>query len=466
MKTSSGIELLVRLERGATEPLHTQLERQLREAARSGRLQPGAALPSSRALAAELGVARGVVSDAYAQLVAEGYLVARQGAPTRVAQAAPAPAARRPVEPERPPRFDFRPGTPDVGLFPREAWSTAVRKSLAAAPDERLRYPDVRGTVELRQALTGYLGRVRGVVADSGACCVVSGVAQGLTLAGRALAARGVRRIAMEDPGTAPIRAQLAAAGLEPVPVPVDAEGIDVGALGDAGAVLVTPAHQFPTGVVLSAARRAALLEWAAATDGFVLEDDYDAEYRYDRAPVGALQGLGAERVVYLGSVSKTLSPALRTGWLIAPPALEERILFEKANDDKGTPVLEQLALAWLLERGEVDRHVRRSRLAYRRRRDALVAALAEHLPEARPDGVAAGLHVVVHLPEGVDDRAVVAAARERGVAAVSLSEHRVAPRGPALILGYGQIAEAAIDAGVRELAHAVQLSEPSRSQT
>ncbi len=460
MKATSGIELLVRLERGSAVPLHLQLERQLRDAARTGRLRPGVSLPSTRALAGELGVARGVVSDAYSQLAAEGYLLSRRGAATRVAErAAAAPAAAPPAAPPRAPRFDFRPGTPDVSMFPRQAWAAALRQALREVPDERLRYPDTQGAVELRRALATYLGRVRGIVADPDAFVITSGVAQGLALTWRTLRSRGQHRVGLEDPGTAPIRAQLVASGLEPLAVPVDGDGIDAGALeaSDAHAALVTPAHQFPTGVVLAPSRRAELIDWAVARDAYVIEDDYDAEYRYDRPPVGAMQGLDPDRVIYVGSVSKTLAPALRIGWLVAPPALFEPILFEKSNDDKGTPLLEQLALAILLERGEVDRHVRRTRLAYRRRRDVLVEALARHLPEARPDGVAAGLHVLLWLPEHLDDRAVVAAAARRGVAAASLSEHCVVPGDPALILGYSQVAEGAIEAGVRELAAAIR---------
>jgi GntR family transcriptional regulator/MocR family aminotransferase len=468
MKASSGIELLVRLERGSTVPLHLQLERQLREAARTGRLRPGAPLPSTRALAGELGVARGVVLDAYTQLTAEGYLISRQGAATQVAErAACAQPPARPAGQPHAPRFDLRPGTPDVSLFPRQAWATALRQALKDAPDDRLRYPDPHGAIELRRALTAYLGRVRGILADPDAFVITSGLAQGLALACRALRSRGARRIAIEDPGPGPIRAQIAAIGLEPAPIPVDRDGIVVSAMrGDVAAALATPAHQFPTGVVLSPARRAALLEWAAAHDTFVLEDDYDAEYRYDRPPVGAVQGLDPERVVYLGSVSKTLAPALRTGWLVAPPALADRIVFEKANDDKGTPVLEQLALAILLERGELDRHVRRSRQIYRRRRDVLVDALARHLPDARPDAVAAGLHILLQLPGDLDDRAVVEAARRRDIAVAGLSEHCVMPHAPALILGYGQIADGAIELAVRELARAVGEIRLSRSPT
>jgi GntR family transcriptional regulator / MocR family aminotransferase len=225
--------------------------------------------------------------------------------------------------------------------------------------------------------------------------------------------------------------------------------------------VLTTPAHQFPTGVVLAPARRAALLRWATARDAFVLEDDYDAEYRYDRQPVGALQGVEPQRVVYLSSISKTLAPALRIGWLVAPPALAEATRREKAGDDRGTPLLEQLGLAVLLERGELDRHVRRSRLVYRRRRDVLIAALARHLPDTRPHGAAAGLHLLVDLPEDVDERAAVEAAGARGVGLEGLAQHCSHPRAPGVIIGYGRIAEPTIERGVRQLADAVRSVAP-----
>ena len=455
MKASSEIDLMVSLDRDAAVGLRAQLEHQLRESVRSGTLRHGAALPSTRALARELGVARGVVMEAYAQLAAEGYLVSSQGAPTRVAARAATPAtAPAPGEPAAP-RFDFRPGAPDVALFPRTAWATALRQALRDAPDARFSYSDPRGTPELRTALATYLGRVRGVAADPATIMVTSGLTQGLMLTCRALAGRGVRRVGVEEPGSADLRGPIAAAGLEWVPIAVDGDGLDVDALdrADVGAVLVTPAHQYPTGVVLAPERRAALLAWAADRDAFVLEDDYDAEYRYDRQPVGALQGLDPPRVAYMSSISKTVAPALRVGWLVAPPELAEAIERQKLADDRGTPVLTQLGLAVLLDRGELDRHIRSSRLVYRRRRDALVDALARHLPEVGPRGAAAGLHLLVDLPPGVDERALVAAARQRGVGLDSLEPHTARPHPPAVILGYGRLAEPAIEPGVRALA-------------
>jgi GntR family transcriptional regulator/MocR family aminotransferase len=451
-------ELLLTLNR-AGAPLRAQLEDQLRDAVRTGRLAPGSPLPSTRALARELGVSRGVVVEAYAQLAAEGYLVARQGAPTRVSDAAsPAPGAARAAEDARPPRFDFRPGGPDVALFPRSAWLASVRRALRTAPDVRFDYGDPRGAPELREALARYLGRVRGVVADPELVVVTSGMAQGMSLVARALAADGAggRRIALEDPSSGPARQQLASNGLETVGVPVDGEGLVVAALqGErpVDAVMVTPAHQFPLGVVLAPERRAALLDWADRTGAIVLEDDYDAEYRYDRQPVGAVQGLAPELVAYAGSVSKTLAPGLRLGWLVVPERLLDGVTAAKATDDLGTPVVEQLALADFLERGELDRHLRRTRPVYRARRDALVAAVTRELPRWQPAGVAAGVHLVAHLPPGTDEHAVVESARARGVGLSGLAEHRIAPGPPALLLGYGRIAEPAIGPAVRALA-------------
>ena len=454
----SQIDLLVLLDRSRPS-LRAQIEEQLRDAVRTGRLAPGTPLPSTRGLAAELSVSRGVVVEAYSQLVAEGYLVAYQGGPTRVAQAAGPPAgpATAAVAAERAPRWDFRPGAPDVSLFPRSAWLASLRRALRDAPDARLDYGDPRGAPELRTALARYLGRVRGVACVPERVIVTSGMAQGMALFGRVMAARGAAAIAVEDPSSTPGRRQLASTGLEPVPVPVDGDGLRVDRLATLGPggprlVLVTPAHQFPLGVVLSPARRAALMDWATSAEGLVLEDDYDAEYRYDRQPVGALQGLSPERVTYAGSVSKTLAPGLRLGWLVAPEGPAEELVSAKERDDLGTPVVEQLALADFLERGELDRHLRRTRSIYRARRDALVAALARHLPDCRPTGVAAGLHLVVSLPAGSDEAGLLTEARGQGVGLSGLSEHTVVPAPPALLLGYGRIGEAAIEAGVRTL--------------
>jgi GntR family transcriptional regulator/MocR family aminotransferase len=456
---SGSLDLLLGLDRDGGG-LRAQLEDQLRDAVRAGRLGPGTALPSSRALARELGVSRGVVVEAYAQLAAEGYLVARQGAPTRVSEAAsPGPGATPAAAGERPPRYDFRTGRPDVSLFPRNVWLASLRRALRDAPDARLDYGDPRGAPELRGALTRYLGRVRGVACDPERVIVTSGMAQGMALFARALTAGGARRIAMEDPSSAPGRDQLASNGFEIVPIPVDHDGLQTPLLEgvEVGAVMITPAHQFPLGVVLAPERRAALLDWAAHTGAVVLEDDYDAEYRYDRQPVGAVQGLAPDLVAYAGSTSKTLAPGLRLGWLVVPDHLLDPVTAAKESDDLGTPVVEQLALADFLERGQLDRHLRRTRSVYRARRDALVDALERLLPDCPPAGVAAGLHLVVQLPAGTDEQAVLDSARSRGLGLSGISEHRVEPGPPALLLGYGRLPEPAIEPAVRLLADSLR---------
>jgi GntR family transcriptional regulator / MocR family aminotransferase len=459
-RTSRPLELLLPVRRGSGT-LRAQLERHLREAVRSGRLRPGSALPSSRVLAGQLGISRGVVVEAYDQLAAEGYLVARRGATTRVADAALVGAAPpKPAEPSRPVRYDFRPGVPALDTFPRSAWLASLRKALQEAPHAALGYGDARGQQALRQALAAYLGRVRGVAADPERVLVCSGFAQGTALVCRALGRRGARRVAMEDPCHPGQRAIVAASGLEPVPVPVDDQGIQVDRLATVGAdaVLVTPAHQFPTGMVLAAQRRGALMEWARRNDAVIVEDDYDAEYRYDREPIGAVQGLAPDRVVYAGSASKTLAPALRLGWLVLPAWLTDAVAEQKALDDLASPALEQLAFANLLARGEVDRHLRRNRVRYWARRDTLVAALGVHAPQVRVRGIAAGLHAVAELPPQADEATVVAAARRRSVGVYPMSDYRfggsAAPA--ALVLGYGGLGEPAIKRGVRLLALAI----------
>jgi GntR family transcriptional regulator/MocR family aminotransferase len=459
------LDLLVPLERGngSRVPLHTQLERALRDAIRAGRLRPGAALPSTRALARELGVSRGVVFEAYGQLVAEGYLVARQGAATRVAGgAAPAPAAGRPTRGLRAGPHDLRPGRPDLAAFPRREWLRSWRTALRRAPDPALGYPDPRGAVELRDTLSTYLGRARAVAPDPQRTIVTTGATQGIALLCRVLRDRGHETLAVEDPGFHLHRLTVARAGLTPVGVPVDEDGLDVAALAESGAraVLVTPAHQMPTGVVLSPERRADLLAWAAEVDGLVLEDDYDGEYRFDREPIGALQGVDPERVAYVGSASKALANGLRLGWVVVPEALARAMAWERVAADGGGPLLEQLALADLVERGELDRHLRRTRRLYRRRHAALSAALAEHLPDAVVPGVAAGLHVLATLP-GHDERRVLEEAARLGVTVEGLGTMRAGPAPPdavaGLVLGYAHLTEQALARAVAALGEAVR---------
>ncbi|WP_107451786.1 aminotransferase-like domain-containing protein, partial [Actinacidiphila rubida] len=351
-------ELLLTLDRESGEGLRAQLERQIRDAVRDGRLQDGERLPSSRELARRTGLSRGLVQDCYAQLQAEGYLAARVGAATTVASRAcppPVPAPAPEARPSPPLIADFRSGVPDLASFPLADWLWALREAGRALPTAALDYGAPQGAEELRDVLAGYQRRVRAAAAAPERTVVCSGYAQGLALALDALAARGVRALAFEDPG-APATASAAAAraGMTAVPVPVDDGGIDVRALEatEARAVLVTPAHQWPTGVVMAADRRRALIGWAQRRDGYVVEDDYDAEFRYDREPVGALQGLAPDRVIAVGTVSKSLAPALRLGWLLCPPALLAPVVASKESADRGSPTLDQVALARLFASG------------------------------------------------------------------------------------------------------------------
>jgi GntR family transcriptional regulator/MocR family aminotransferase len=461
--SNSGPELLLELDRSLRRPIRAQLEDGLREAVRSGRLPAHARLPATRALASDLGVSRRLVVDAYAQLLAEGYLVARRGAGTYVAEAAGASGVPAKEPAARSPSFDFFPGYPDLGSFPRMAWLRAMREVLGVAPHLSLGYPDPRGAIELRRALAGHLRRVRGVVVDPQTIVVCSGVAQGLVLLARALDAP---HVAMEDPGMPPHRAILAAHGARLSALPVDAQGACVGELasiearlGGVDAVFVTPAHQSPIGVALAPGRRAELLEWAGASRGLVIEDDYDAEYRYDRAPLAALQGLAPDRVIYMGTVSKTLAPAMRLGWLVLPPRWLDAVLEQKTLADHGCPTLDQLALARLLESGAYDRHLRQARRRHRARRDALVSAVERHLPDAHVTGLAAGLHAIVRLPGPVDGLALMRAAHERSVGVYPLGYAYMQPKliDDGLVLGYASLSEQAIEEGIRRLAQALE---------
>ena len=462
-ETSQPIELLLSVSRDRSRTLGAQVEDQLRGAIRDGALRPGARVPSTRDLARQLGVSRRIVVDAYAQLAAEGYLSLRQGARPRVSRAAT--VASHPVAPAPQPapraRFDFRPSVPDVSRFPRAEWLRSLREALGTITDADLGYGDPCGVEALRFALADYVGRVRGVVADPEHIVVTNGYTQGLGLVCHALAASGAKRIAVEDPSSREDGLIAARAGLEPVAIGIDASGIRVDELERANpdAVVLTPAHQHPTGVVLAGGRRMALLTWLRERDAVAIEDDYDAEYRYDRAAVGALQGLDPDRVIYAGSASKTLAPALRIGWLVVPPSLLEAVRREKILADRGTARIEQQAFADFLRRGELDRHLRRMRARYRSRRDALVEALTEELPEAAVLGVAAGLHVTVQLPDCDSEQAIREEAHRRRIELETMSDYRPDARGrpPALLLGYAQMPEPSIRAGVHELAQAVQ---------
>jgi GntR family transcriptional regulator/MocR family aminotransferase len=450
----------VELDRSGDMPLHEQLERSLRENIRRGHLPAGMRLPSTRGLAAELGISRGVVTEAYGQLAAEGYLETRQGAAVRVARAVRAAVPRAPARsllPSFP--YHFHPGLPDLAGFPRDRWLRSLRAALSESPLDAVGYGDPRGVPRLREALADYLGRVRGAAADPENMLVCTGFMQGFSILCRWLHGQGVEAIAMEDPGWHVHHLIAEQAGLETIPVPVDEQGLDVRALADSGAraVLVTPAHQFPTGVVLSRERRAALIEWAEDGERLIVEDDYDAEYRYDRVALGALQGLASERVVYIGSASKRLAPGMRLGWMLLPSWLAWQLISAKAIEDGGSEVVGQLALCDFIERGELDRHVRRMRLRYQARRESLLEALARWLPQGRPSGAAAGLFELVELPAGANESALLTAAATRGVGMEGLSWHRFTHGGaPGLLLGYGNLSEPAIEQGVRLIAEAL----------
>jgi GntR family transcriptional regulator / MocR family aminotransferase len=453
-----GPELLLRLDRTLPEPLGSQLVRELREAIRSGRLVAGERLPSSRMLAGELGVSRGLVLDCYQQLQAEGFLTSRGGSATRVAAGAYAPPAP-PTRAVAAPRLavDFRPGVPDLSSFPRSDWLWALRDAARQAPAEAFDYGDPRGSAALREVLAAYLRRVRAAVADPEHLVICTGFAQGVNLVLRALAAAGVRRVAIEDPGDVDYFATAVRAGMRAVPVPVDDAGVDVEALAASGAraVILTPAHQAPTGVVLAPQRRQALVAWADQHDATIIEDDYDAEFRYDREPVGALQGLAPERVALVGSASKSLAPAIRLGWIVCPAGLTDAIADGKERADRGSPALDQFALAALIQSGRYDRHLRRMRASYARRRGALLDALGQHAPLVELHGLAAGFHAVAHLPDALSEPAVVAAAGARSVGLYGMSRYRLdgATSPPRLVLGFGNLREGAIARGVAAVA-------------
>jgi GntR family transcriptional regulator/MocR family aminotransferase len=414
----------------------------LRRAVADGRLAAGTRLPATRVLAGELDVSRGVVVEAYQRLAEEGIVSARTGAGTVVTPLITGPRApTRPAEPGAPSvEIDLSPGVPDLSAFPRARWLKAERAVLDQLSTADLGYGDPRGAPRLRSELAGWLARTRGIPANPEEIVVVSGVAQSLALLWHLLRAQGVTDVAVEDPGSQGARDQLGTWGLRPTPVPVDRHGIRVDRIA-AEHVVVTPAHQFPTGVVLAPHRRRELLEWARSggMDGrLIVEDDYDAEHRYDRAPVPALRASSSELVAYTGSTSKSLAPGLRLGWLIPPRRLLGDVVAIKHDTDLGCPVIPQLVLAHLIATGELDRHIRLMRGRHRLRRDALIAALRETLPAARVHGVAAGIHLLVTFDgSAVDDRALARRLEDDGIRVHPLSRHRTGAGESGLVLGY-----------------------------
>ncbi|GGE86078.1 PLP-dependent aminotransferase family protein [Mycetocola zhadangensis] len=472
-----GPDLLVILDR-ENGPLGIQIQNQLRAAIRDQRLAAGERLPSTRHLAEVLGVSRGTVVDVYEQLVAEGYVDSAVGSGTRVAvissTVAPAPPAPSavpvPASSSRLLEVDFEYGIPDLGTVPLVDWSWAMSEATRTLPTAQLGDEDLAGSRHLREVVTAYHRRARSGSAAADDAVIVSGFRQGLTFALATLAQHGIHRIGLEDPGPREHDLIARRAGLDAVPIPVDNQGLDVDRLRESGAraVLLTPAHQCPTGVALGPSRRRDLVAWADQVDGVILEDDYDAEFRYDRQPVGSLQGLNSTRVIALGSVSKTLAPAMRLGWVLAPPQFIGSIIEEKRLSSRGAPGLDQEALALLMETGRFDRHLRRVREMYRARRDVLAVEVELAFGPGRLRGLAAGCHAMLHLPDGSSERAVVATAATMGVRVSPLSDYRIPTAGPgkqplpyppALVLGFGNIDEYQIRRGIRALAIAVSRS-------
>ena len=432
------------------------LRRSILEAIRSGALRPGVPLPASRVFARQLGLSRGVVSDVYEQLVTEGYVISRLRFAPVVGELMASPSPPREATPARPmATYDFTPSTPDAALFPLRRWLAAYEEAARRAPSRMLDYREPRGEESLRIALADRLGRTRGVIADPARIVIVQGTAQAVDLLLRVLKTRRRTRIGVEDPGYPTEIERIRAHELEVVAQPVDGHGVVVDRL-DCDAVILTPAHQFPTGCVLSGPRRRQLVEWATGRDALLIEDDYDAEFRYDHEPVRALQGLGPDRVAYVGTVSKTLAPALRLGWIVAPDGLVDELRQAKRLADDFTPALDQFALATLIRSGEYDRHLKRARLVYRRRRDLLVSSLGRDLPRLAVEGVAAGLHLVVPLPVYVDDTAVSADASAAGMLVAPLSRFQIRTRRSGLVLGYGRLHESTIAEAVSRLARLI----------
>jgi GntR family transcriptional regulator / MocR family aminotransferase len=475
--------LQLRQEDAPSRGLTGWLADSIRTAIMDGRLRAGAPLPATRLLAGDLGVSRGVIVAVYQRLADEGLVSARPGTGTRIlgvsrpaaglgrtagVTGAPAPGPLLvPAGWRGRAEIDLSPGVPDLSGFPRAAWLRAERLVLERASVADLGYGDPRGTAALRTELAGWLARTRGLRAGPGDIIVVTGVAQALALLARVLRKHGHGEIAVEDPGSRGARDDLAYWGLRPVPVPVDEHGLDVSELarGDARAVLLTPAHQFPTGVVLAPQRRRDLLDWAAGADAVIIEDDYDAEFRYDRAPVPALHASAPGLVAYAGSTSKTLAPGMRLGWLIPPPRLHADLVEAKYASDLGSPALPQLVLARLIASGELEQHIRLVRKRQRSRRDALLLALREHLPAARVQGIAAGLHLLVTFPElSGSDAALAESILETGVLVHPLSWHRQRPGVPGIVLGYAANPPGRLHEAARRIARTLSRMSDSRS--
>lgn len=443
------------------------VENAIRQAIQDGRLRLGERLPSSRNLARELGIARGTVSEAYSQLAAEGYLESQQGTVSRVVWVPPARLPPKVGQAERPARWDLRPGLQCGSVFPRQTWARAVRRVLQRIPEGAFGYGDCQGSPDLREALACYLGRARNVRSDLDAIMICGGFTEALSIICDVLRGAGAERMAMEDPCAPRYREIVRKAGLEVVPVPCDDDGIQVTALGGttADAVLVTPAHQYPLGVTLSPKRRGALIQWARASGSLIVEDDYDGEFRFDRPPVGALQQMDPEHVVYVGTASKTLGPGLRLGWMTLPPSIRDPARLVKERLNRGNGIIDQWVLADLISSGEFDWHVRRLRVKYRRRRDELLGLLDAHVPGATVTGIAAGMHLLLSPPGAASEDAILAASAEHSLRLHTLADYLDRPSAvwsSQVIVGYGTPADHAFRPALDAL---VAVLTPSRRQ-
>ena len=450
---TSAPDVHLELDVGAAGGRRAALERAVRDAIQSGRLASGTPLPSTRRMAHDLGFARGTVVEAYQQLTSEGYLVAQPGGATKVAATAATAAT-----PNAPPadatattktRFDLRPGLLDLAAtFPRREWLKSVRAVLNTAPDSAFDYGDPRGRIELRETLAAYLSRARGVVATPDQIVICQGFAHGLGMVAATIHRAGGRSCAMEDPCLPAHRLLMQKSGFHITPLPVD----DLGAAAEptaADVAIVTPAHQYPTGVTLHPTRRAALIAWARRANALIVEDDYDGEFRYDRQPVGALQGLAPNDVIYIGTTSKTLAPGIRVGWMVLPPHLVGAVVEAMGPQPGGTgpPALEQLTLADFIGHGALDRHLRRLRVGYRQRRDLVINTIDRVDQHLTTTGIAAGLHVLVDFAgTPFTEHDIAIEAKRRRIRLAFLSAHRHTPdpsegggRGGGLVIGYAR---------------------------
>lgn len=464
-------DLLLQLDRSRHGSVARQLEEQVRMAIRSGALVPDEHLPSTRALAEDLGVSRGVIGRAYGQLAAEGYISLRQGSTATVRDAKGFdPTTTRP--PNNGPRivYDLSPHLPEVATFPRQPWLRALRESLGQARIADLTYSDAAGLWDLRVAVANYLSRARGVVAHPDRTLITAGCTHSLSLLSRVLTRRGEMTMAFENPSHQILRAVAHMGGQSIVPAQLDDSGVRPSTIDNADSLFVAPAHQFPTGAVMAPERRNEVIEWAKDTGALILEDDYDAEFRYDRAPTGALQGLSPERVLYFGSTGKTFVPALRLGWMVVPTGLVDDVVRELMCNMQHVSGLDQLAFARFLTCGEFDRHLRRMRQVYAARRKFATSLLAKLLPDHEVRGIAGGLHVVLAMPSHAVAASVRTAARASGIMVESIDQHSFADYdGPAgLLIGYGAFAEPTFESALKELVEIITIltTRPSKGQT